>query len=111
MSSSVSPYTWSRTLSSTVLICGIVFLVSYAGAQVATNNSSEAYRPVMDRLHSIATLAEPEWRVYGDVSHPEDPALDDTGWETMKVEGTWPSGTRVLRRLIEIAEKVDGYDI
>jgi hypothetical protein len=62
-------------------------------------------------LNSITTLAEPEWRVYGDVPHPQDRNLDDTGWKTMKVEGKWASGTRVLRCWIEIPEKVDGYTI
>jgi alpha-mannosidase len=112
MCSSVLRYTWSRTLPSTILVVCAVFLISsFAGAQVTTNNSSDPYRPVIDRLNSITTLAEPEWRVYGDVAHPEDPSLDDSGWETMKVEGKWASGTRVLRRWIEIPEKVDGYAI
>jgi alpha-mannosidase len=112
MRSSLSPHTWSRTLPSTILIvCALLLISPFASTQVMTNNSSDPYRPVIDRLNSITTLAEPEWRVYGDVAHPEDQNLDDTRWETMKVEGKWPSGTRVLRRWIEVPEKVDGYAI
>jgi hypothetical protein len=111
MRSSVSPHTWSRTLPSTIVVCAFLLISPFAGAQDTTNNSSDAYRPVIDRLNSITTLAEPEWRVSGDVAHPEDQNLDDTRWETMKVEGKWSSGTRVLRRRIEVPEKVDGYAI
>jgi alpha-mannosidase len=112
MRSSVSSFTWPRTLLPAIFVVFAVFSVApFALAQVTTNNLSDAYRPVIDRLNSITTLAEPEWRVYGDVAHPEDPNLDDSGWETMKVEGKWASGTRVLRRWIEIPEKVDGYAI
>src|SRR5205823_4166108 len=94
MCSSTQPAGWPRWLVSTILVICAVFLIPHlAAAQAATNNSPDAYRPVLDRLHSITTLAEPEWRVYGDVSHPEDPNLNDASWETMKVEDKWSSGT------------------
>lgn len=112
MRSNLSTPTRSRILLSAILIVCAFFLMSpFAGAQATSNNSSDSYRPVIDRLNSITTLAEPEWRVAGDIAHPEDENLNDTTWETMKLEGTWPSGTRVLRRWIEVPEKVDGYAI
>jgi alpha-mannosidase len=100
-----------RLLPSLIVVCAVFSIVPFAPAQVSTNNLSDAYKPLLDRLHSITTLGEPEWHVHGDVPHPEDPNLDDTGWETMRVEGQWSSGTRVLRRWIETPEKVDGYAI
>jgi alpha-mannosidase len=112
MRSSAARFNWWRTLASTLLVvCAVLAASPFTEAQVTTNSPSDLYRAVMERLHSITTLAEPEWRVHGDVAHPEDPNLDDSGWESMKVEGKWSSGTRVLRRWIEIPEKVDGYAI
>jgi alpha-mannosidase len=114
MPSSVSFSARSKTLTSLVLVyvlavCAAFLAVPRGEAQSVENNPPDAYQTVLDRLHSIATFAVPEWRVAGDVAHPEDPNLEDSGWETMKLNGTWPSGTRVLRRWIEIPEKVDGY--
>jgi len=37
--------------------------------------------------------------------------LDDAGWGTIKVGDKWSTGPRVLRRWIEIPEKVNGYAV
>ncbi len=94
-----------------ITLCAASWLVSSAQAQGAANGSVDPNKTVMDRLHSITTRVEPEWRVHSDIAHPEDPNLDDTAWDTMRLEGKWPIGARVLRRWIEVPEKIDGYAI
>jgi alpha-mannosidase len=45
------------------------------------------------------------------VAHPEDASLNDSAWETIKVGDKWSTGSRVLRRSIEIPEKINGYAV
>ncbi|HLW87670.1 MAG TPA: glycoside hydrolase family 38 C-terminal domain-containing protein [Terriglobales bacterium] len=77
------------------------------GAQVATN----VVRTPVDRLASLTTLPLPEWKWHEDVPHPEDPSLDDSGWEAVRLGTKWSTGTRVFRHWIEVPEKIDGYAI
>src|SRR5215472_15008804 len=77
--------------------------------QVISTSSTDPYKPVLDRLQSLTTLEVPEWRFHSDLPHPEDIALDDSGWESVKVREEWTTGPRVLRRWIEIPEKLNGY--
>ncbi|MGA2203200.1 MAG: glycoside hydrolase family 38 C-terminal domain-containing protein [Terriglobales bacterium] len=37
--------------------------------------------------------------------------MNDSGWETVKVGDKWSTGSRVLRRWIEIPEKLNGYAV
>ncbi|MBZ5666251.1 MAG: alpha-mannosidase [Acidobacteriia bacterium] len=37
--------------------------------------------------------------------------MDDSGWETIKAGDKWSTGSRVLRCLIEIPDKVNGYAV
>ena len=69
------------------------------------------YKPVLDRLASFTVQPLPEWRFHSDVPHPEDSALNDSTWEQMKVSDNWLTGARVLRRSIEIPEKLNGYAV
>ena len=82
-------------------------------SQEATRATTAAdpYGSVLGRLESLTTLPLTEWRFHADTSHPEDASLDDSGWESIKVEGKWPIGARVLRRWIEVPERVNGYAI
>jgi alpha-mannosidase len=77
----------------------------------AGQKAADPYQPTLDRLQSLTTLPLPEWRFHADVPHPEDSTLDEAGWETMKVGDKWSTGSRVLRRWIEIPEKVNGYAV
>ena len=99
----------------------LTFVVSSAvfGFSQASN-SSDPYRPTLDRLQSIVSQTEAEWRFHTDVPHPEDPALNDSGWDAFTVKnvsgpgGQNPNeehwkGTRVFRRWIQIPEKINGY--
>jgi len=72
---------------------------------------TDPYQPTLTRLESLTSLPLPDWRFHADVPHPEDSSLDDSGWETMKVGDQWSTGSRVLRRWIEIPEKIDGYAV
>lgn len=72
-------------------------------------SSTDRYKPVLDRLQSLTTLALPAWRWHSDVAHPEDVALDDSDWQSVKVGEEWKTGPRVVRSWIEIPEKLNGY--
>ena len=81
-----------------------------ACAAAAQTAAPPASKPVLDRLQSITVLALPEWRSHADVAHPESPDLDDSAWLIVKPGDRW-KGPRVLRRWVEIPEKIRGYEI
>ena len=68
------------------------------------------YQAAIDHLASLTTLPLPDWRFHSDVAHPEDPWLDDAGWEVMQAGTKW-TGPRVLRRWIDIPTRIHGYAI
>src|SRR5438045_8043901 len=87
--------------------CGFTnFGVSAAVGQAV---SSDSHKPVLDRLESITTLPISDFRFHSDMAHPEDPTLDDSNWERVKVGEKWSNGSRVLRRSVEIPAKLNGY--
>ncbi|HTZ95560.1 MAG TPA: alpha-mannosidase [Terriglobales bacterium] len=67
-------------------------------------------KAILDRLASLTTLPLPDWHFHSDVAHPEDPSIDDSGWEIMQAGTTW-TGPRVLRRWIEVPRRINGYAI
>jgi alpha-mannosidase len=83
----------------------IIFSVRSARAQTA----GDPYKPVLERLESISVQPIPELRFHSDIPHPEDPTLDDTHWEKIRVGERWTTGSRVFRRSIEIPAKLNGY--
>ena len=91
------------------LLLLILFWLSSAFAQPPSNPPADPYKPALDRLQSLTTLELPEWRFHDDVPHPEDSALDDNAWQTVHPHEKWQTGPRVLRRWIEIPEKLNGY--
>jgi len=93
-------------------------LCAISGAS-QTLTSADAYKPALDRLHSLTVQSEPEWRFHPDVPHPEDSSLNDSDWGVLTVNNIsgpgapaanehW-TGTRVFRRWIQIPEKINGY--
>jgi alpha-mannosidase len=76
-----------------------------------SQNASDPHKPTLDRLESLTTLPLSDWRFHADVAHPEEPSLDDSDWQTVKVGDKWSTGSRVLRRWVEIPEKIDGYAV
>jgi alpha-mannosidase len=71
--------------------------------------AGDPYQATLDRLQSLVTVETPDWHFHADVPHPEDPALNDADWQTIRVRETWDTGPRVLRRWIEIPEQIHGY--
>ncbi len=80
-----------------------------------------SYQPVLDRLQSMTVVPLEEWRVHSaDLSHPEDPNLDDSGWKTVKGATSYHwarthpveiPGPAWFRREIEIPKLTGGLDI
>ncbi|HEX4785676.1 MAG TPA: alpha-mannosidase [Candidatus Sulfotelmatobacter sp.] len=84
------------------------------------SNASDPYKAVLGRLDSLTRRAEPDWRWHADIPHPEDPAVDDSNWGSIAVRnasgpnsnnetGEHWTGTRVLRRWIQMPDKINGY--
>jgi len=92
--------------------CSVLAVLVFAFACSAqTAETPDPYKLTLDRLESLTILRLPEWQFHADVPHPEDPALDSSGWETMKIGDKWTNGSRLLRRSIEIPEKINGYSV
>src|SRR6516164_3047259 len=77
--------------------------------QASSGSSPDPYKPVLDPLQSLTSLELPDWRFHSDIAHPEDVALDDSEWQRVKLREEWKAGPRVLRRWIEIPDKLGGY--
>jgi alpha-mannosidase len=94
-------------------VCALLALlpVNFVSAQQPNQKTTDSYEATLDRLQSLTAAPLPEWRFHADVPHPEDPSLDDSGWETLKVGDKWSTGSRVLRRWIEIPQKISGYAV
>ena len=93
------------------MVCALLALaVASISAQQAPN-TTDPYKPTLDRLESLTILPLPDWRFHADVPHPEDPSFDDSSWETTRVEDKWSTGPRVLRRWIEIPQNINGYAV
>jgi alpha-mannosidase len=69
----------------------------------------DPYKPTLDRLESLTSTEIPDWKFHSDVPHPEDPNVNDSDWQAVKVHEEWETGPRVLRRSIEIPDKLNGY--
>ncbi len=90
-----------------LLICSILVCAQ----EIQPKEPADPYKPVLDRLQSLTTMPLPDWRFHADIPHPEDPNLNDSDWQVVHTNQEWTDGPRVLRRLVEIPEKVNGYAI
>jgi len=97
------------------IVCALLVLPStslFSAEQAAPiQNTTDPYKSTLDRLESLTTLPLSEWRFHADVAHPEDSSLDDSRWEMVRAGDKWSTGPRVLRRWIEIPEKINGYAV
>ncbi len=97
------------------IVCALLALVTArlvsAQQPFPSQKATDPYQPSLDRLESLTTLPLSEWRFHADVPHPEDSSLNDSGWETVRVGDKWSTGPRVLRRWVEIPEKINGYAV
>jgi alpha-mannosidase len=97
-----------RWIVCAVLAFGAAISVS-AQQPTPTQSSTDSYHSTLDRLESLTALPLSDWRFHVDVPHPEDTSLDDSGWGTVRVGDKWSTGPRVMRRWVEIPEKINGY--
>ncbi len=84
------------------------------------SGAPDPYKATLDRLQSLSSQAEAEWRFHADMPHPEDPGLSDADWGSLIVrnrsqpggvngdEEHW-AGTRVFRRWVQIPDRINGY--
>src|SRR6266576_92900 len=89
--------------------CVLIFAAWVVCQQTQPKEPPDPYKPVLDRLQSLTTVELPDWRFHADLPHPEDPDVSDSDWQVVKKGEQWESGPRVLRRWIEVPEKVGGY--
>ncbi|HEY1467585.1 MAG TPA: glycoside hydrolase family 38 C-terminal domain-containing protein [Candidatus Acidoferrum sp.] len=92
-----------------ICVRGFVFVGN--GRNWNRAQSADPQSAVLDRLQSLSVLPLPDWRFHEDIAHPEDPSLNDAAWPNVKVHEPWKTGSRVLRRWIEIPEKINGYAV
>ncbi|MGB7844467.1 MAG: alpha-mannosidase [Candidatus Acidiferrum sp.] len=103
-----------RSMANFLFTLSILLAMNAFGnrAQAASSDlSPDSQSATLDRLQSLSVLSLPEWRFHSDLPHPEDPALNDSDWQRVNVGERWNTGARVLRRWIEIPEKVNGYAV
>jgi alpha-mannosidase len=97
-------------------LCLAVVLSS--SSLLAQNTKPNRYQPITDRLAALLQQPISEWRFHADISHPEDPQLDNSDWTTVAFKLPTPEvpnshwkGGRVFRRIIEIPDKINGYAV
>src|SRR6266478_6771957 len=95
------------------LVAGVLLapFLSAGVCFVQRDKAPDPYQPILDRLESLQKVSLPEWRYHEDLAHPEDPSLNDADWPVVKTTEEWKTGAHVLRRLIEIPEKLNGYAV
>ena len=96
-----------RFLALLALFLFLTTALSFSADTTQTTERPDPYKAVLDRLESFTVVPVPDWRFHADVPHPEDPSLDHSLWEVIKLDEKWSTGPRVLRRAIEIPEKAE----
>ncbi|MFY9907956.1 MAG: hypothetical protein WAK62_22580, partial [Terriglobales bacterium] len=102
---------WTACALFALVTVSLVFAQPSSTNQQTNQKTADPYQPTLNRLESLTSLPLSDWRTHADVPHPEDSSLDDSSWETMKVGDKWSTGSRVLRRWVDIPEKIDGYAV
>ena len=92
-----------------VLLLAFSSLITAGFSQTSPNPPGDPAKATLDHLQSLVTAEVSDWRFHADVPHPEDPGLSDADWQTIHAGDKWETGPRVLRRWIEIPEKIQGY--
>ncbi|MGA3213357.1 MAG: glycoside hydrolase family 38 C-terminal domain-containing protein, partial [Terriglobales bacterium] len=95
-------------VAAVILSIAVSCLAQSAGPKAA----DDPYKPVLDRMHAITTISLPDWRVHdSNLPHGEDTNISDSGWETVRINDKWTSGSRWLRHTLEVPEQLNGYDL
>jgi alpha-mannosidase len=112
-----SPLSALRNISYLAVALALVVLAPTAHAQQSAadplSERSAAARATVEKLASLNFIPAADWKFHvGDVAHGEDPALDDSAWQTVSapsrggpLEGVW------YRRWIEVPKTLNGYDL
>jgi alpha-mannosidase len=80
-------------------------------ARVAGKLPAESQEAIT-RLTLLGELPDGAWKMHaGDVAHGEDPKLDDSGWQTVKMPGKAPNDAVWFRQTITVPETLYGYDL
>jgi alpha-mannosidase len=88
----------------------LIFAVQRASAQNPPPRPP-AHNPTLDLLRGIAQFPDGQWRFHAaDLAEGQDPALDDSSWQTADTGFVWSSGAAWFRREIEIPASSAGYD-
>jgi alpha-mannosidase len=67
---------------------------------------------VITRLDQLGTLPAGTWHYHaGDVSHGEDPSLDDSSWPTAKPDMIGPNEAMWFRQWVTVPKTLHGYDL
>src|SRR5215469_5275307 len=90
-----------------VIFCLLISALIASGQQPSP--SADPYKATLDHLQSLVTQELPDWNFHADLPHPEDANLNATDWPTVHLHDKWETGPRVLRRWIEIPQKLNGY--
>ena len=93
------------------LLLTVLAAATLAQDAARPNETPDPDRPTLDHLASLTNLAVSGWQSHADLPHPEDTALDTSGWDSAKPGDRWTTGPRVFRCWIQIPEKVNGYSI
>ena len=107
MSLAIIPTTPVRPMRRLIFVFVISLFTTLISASAQT--SPDPYKPILDRLDSLTVQSISDWHFHADVPHPEDPALDDSAWQSVRVDERWSTGARVLRREIEIPPYLNSY--
>ncbi len=99
----------SRVRRFWVPVFALVLTSGILSAQI--EQPPDLHKPILDRLASLTVLEQADWHFHADLPHPEDPSISDASWQLVKAEDKWTDGSRVLRRTIEIPEKINGYAV
>jgi alpha-mannosidase len=103
------PQPGENAMRKTLSVALFVALSPSGTCSAQAQEPPEPYKPTLDRLESLTTVPLPEWHYHADIAHPEDPAVVDSDWQTVKTREAWKTGSRVLRRSIEIPDQINGY--
>ncbi|MBI3477410.1 MAG: alpha-mannosidase [Acidobacteria bacterium] len=99
-----------RSLITQTAVLAIFVLASQSGiAQLAT--TPDRHKDVGDKLQALTLVQLSGCKWHADVTHPEDPALDESSWKPIALGAKFESGVQVVRCWYTTPKNVDGYDI
>ena len=99
-----------RSLITQTALLVVVLLASRSGiAQLAT--TPDRYKDVGDKLQALTLVQLSGCKWHADVTHPEDPSLDETDWKPITLGAKFESGVQVIRCWYTTPKNVNGYDI